>query len=503
MSVYGDSSVDNIKRNRRNSDNISKINISSSGSTNDIGSDTGEETMPTTETKTNTNVKTSIKTNIKTKIDTKTDTSTTAAGAIYNYRKIIDLWLRKVSELQLQPSTSNPYNKGNKETVTAFINALLIHGIGEGRVKDYAQFCYRIHVIMHDLHIEKPLADLTREDVDKIAGVMINGKGWSYSTIAIALRTLKRLVHYAKHKEIAEGEGSYCEEVRHIHPDRYKSKAMKEEKVKATDLLTREEFLRLVETVPRISRYPARDRALLYVMYEFAARPSELLNMRVGNVIFHEGYAEITTTGKTGTKTLTVVMSYNALREWLEQHPLKNDPDAYLWYSRIRGRISYGRLREFVKRLAVEAGISPRKRVWLYLIRHTALTHVEKQFGSSITEIYGNWRKGSPVRNRYIHLATSDQREAVLRKYGLLKKEEDNNSNNSSSSSIVEMKRCYRCSNLNEPTARICRYCGLILDQRYALQLKNERDQKIKELEDRLARITEIVEELLQRNPPY
>ncbi|MEO9365048.1 MULTISPECIES: hypothetical protein [Candidatus Nitrosocaldus] len=33
-----------------------------------------------------------------------------------------------------------------------------------------------------------------------------------------------------------------------------------------------------------------------------------------------------------------------------------------------------------------EAGI--RKRVWLYLIRHTALTHVEKEYGSSISDIW-------------------------------------------------------------------------------------------------------------------
>ncbi|MEM4365922.1 MAG: tyrosine-type recombinase/integrase [Candidatus Nitrosocaldus sp.] len=119
---------------------------------------------------------------------------------------------------------------------------------------------------------------------------------------------MKRLIHFAKHKEIAQGEGSYCEEVAHIRPDRYKRQAMKRESVRATDLLTREEFLRMVEAVAKVSRYPARDRALLYVMYEFAARPSELLNMRIGNLRFYEGYAEVTTEGKTGVKTLTLVL---------------------------------------------------------------------------------------------------------------------------------------------------------------------------------------------------
>ncbi|MEM4275694.1 MAG: site-specific integrase [Candidatus Nitrosocaldus sp.] len=350
------------------------------------------------------------------------------------------------------------------------------------------------------------IANLTREDIDRIASTIVNRKGWSLSTITIALRTLKRLVHYAKEGEIAEGEGNYCEEVANIKPDRYKRQAMKRETVRVTDLLTKEEFLKLIEAVPRISRYPARDRALLYVMYEFAARPSELLNMRIGNLIFYDGYVEVTSEGKTGVKTLTLVISYNALREWYEQHPLKNDPNAYLWYSKQKNkqgeyRVSYQRLRVFLKRLAEEAGI--RKRVWLYLIRHTALTHVEKEYGSSITEMYGNWRRGSPIRNRYIHLASSDQREAVLKRYGLLA---NNNSSNGSNSngSIIEPKRCYRCNTLNEPNAYICKYCGLILDTRYAMQRKREEEgkreeERIRELEDRLAKVTALVEELLRR----
>ncbi len=72
----------------------------------------------------------------------------------------------------------------------------------------------------------------------------------------------------------------------HIHPDRYKKRAEKEEeKVKATDLITREEFDRMIECIPKISRYPIRDKAMLYFMYEFAARPSELLKMRLKDLM--------------------------------------------------------------------------------------------------------------------------------------------------------------------------------------------------------------------------
>ncbi len=49
--------------------------------------------------------------------------------------------------------------------------------------------------------------------------------------------------------------------------------------------------------------------------------------------------------------------------------------------------------RVFIKELARVANISKKKDVWLYLFRHSALTEYEKTYGSSITEVYGNWIK--------------------------------------------------------------------------------------------------------------
>ncbi len=399
--------------------------------------------------------------------------------SIHNYRKGLERYLLKIDTLE----------DNDKRIVLAFINALNISGIGLAKQINYAQFSYEILKIKSNLKIEKSIKEVSREEVDRIANVMINDKGWGYSTITIALRTLKRLIHYAKHREIADGNNiKYCYEVQHIHPDRYKKKAMKEETVKASDLLTKEEFLMLVDKVPKVSRYPKRDKALLYVMYEFAARPSELLNMRVGGVVFEESCVTITTIGKTGVKTLSLVLSYQSLREWLEEHPDKDNPEAWLWYSKPKGRISYGRLSKFVKDLAKASNI--KKKVWLYLFRHTALTHVEKEFGSSITEQYGNWRKGSPMRNVYTHLANSDQKEAILKKHGI---KED------SSNGMVTFRECYRCNTKNEPNARICKLCGLILDKEYANTIRNNQQEKIKELEEKIERLTMLFDELAKR----
>jgi len=409
--------------------------------------------------------------------------------SVYNYKQRLEYWLRRLEEAK--------FNSTNTVLVHRFVVALRLAGVGDARVINYMQFAYEILKIN-----DSDIKAWTREDVDRIASIIISKKGWSYATIAIALRTLKRLVHYAKHNTIADGNAiKYCYEVEHIHPDRYAKKANREEKVKATDLITREEFDRMVECIPRVSRYPIRDKAMLYVMYEFAARPGELLNMRLKDVDVKDNYVRITTTGKTGVKTLTLVLSYKPLMEWLEMHPLKDDPNAYLWYSKTKGRVSYGRLRVFIKELAKVAGISKKKDVWLYLFRHSSLTEYEKTYGSAITEVYGNWVKGSPIRNRYIHLANSDQHNAVLKRYGIL----DNNNSNSNTT-ILEPIRCHRCNTINEPTAKVCYNCSLILDKRFALELskkeeevKKATDDKIRMLGNEVKELRAIIEELTRR----
>jgi site-specific recombinase XerD len=391
-----------------------------------------------------------------------------SSNDLYGYNTKLKRFLERIKDSSF----------ANKDTVLKFIDALKVYGVGTAKLINYAQFSYEVLKVN-----DKPLSEWSRDDVNFVMSKFME-KSWSGSTLKIACRTLRRLIHYAKYGEIADGNNiKYCYEVEHLHPDRYERRD-KREVVKANDLLTKEEFLRLVDKVPKVSRYPARDKALLYVMYEFASRPSELLNMKIKGVRFYDNYCEITTHGKTGVKTLALVLSYQPLREWLEAHPEKDNPEAWLWYSKPKGRISYDRLRIFLKKLAKEANI--KKRVWLYLIRHTALTNVEKEYGSSIAEIYGNWRKGSPIRNRYIHLANSDQREAVLRKFGL----------KVDSSNIIDFRECYRCNTKNEPNARICKLCGLILDQKYANSIRNNQQEKIKELEEKIEKLTILFNEL-------
>lgn len=388
---------------------------------------------------------------------------------IYNSRRKVETWKRTMAA-----------HGENGKVVVKFLDRLKFLGKSYTRIADYA-FCCNVILKINNA---KQLKDWDKEDCQNVVNEIVD-KNYCNSMKASLLRTVKKIVHFAKTDEIIEKKDGtdYCAEVRWIVPGSFRDKY---EKIKHSDLLTEEEFLRFIEAIPRASRNTRRDTALYYVGKEGAYRPGELLNMRINGVEFKDNYCTVTTYGKTGAKTLTLVLSYKPLLEWMNEHPERENPDAYLWYEDNRdGRLSYDQLSRLTRRITEAAGL--KKRVWLYLLRHTQLTEVEKQFGSSITDRYGNWTRGSTMRSRYVHLANSDQEKAVLKKYGLLKEDQEE--------SLLKPKSCPRCSEQNSPDKKRCTRCGFILDRELAMKYAIREQNASRSFDRRLKRVEQVLKQ--------
>jgi integrase len=65
-----------------------------------------------------------------------------------------------------------------------------------------------------------------------------------------------------------------------------------------------------------------------------SARPHEVLNLKIKDIIFKrigdKQYAECLVNGKTGTRHLPVIDSLPYVKEWLNVHPQRNNPNRYL-----------------------------------------------------------------------------------------------------------------------------------------------------------------------------
>ena len=327
-----------------------------------------------------------------------------------------------------------------------FLDKLRLAGKRDGRIVYYAD---RLSPILHlfETKFDAPVSlnDAAKADCESVLSEIISCEMIKGETKKAYAMALLRLVHYAKTGEIGDrDENPYVPEVSWIKPSKYLDRS--EESVRSEDLLTSDEMVGILSQISN-----RHDRAMYWVLFEGAFRVGELLNIRIGGVEFRDGHVRVTTHGKTGTKRVTLVLSFQPLLDWLVDHPGRDDPDAFLWTrSRDCSKASYSYVRTHLKRYAADAGVS--KRVWPYLLRHTQLTLLAKKLSDHTLSAYGNWSARSNMSKRYVHLSGKDVDDAILEIHGI--KDE------TARSEIITLQSCARCGAQNTPDMCRCTKCG-------------------------------------------
>ncbi len=370
----------------------------------------------------------------------------------------------------------------NGEVALRFLDHLGTLGLSVGRVTKYAG---HLPVLLREIDLD--LKAMSRKDVERVVA-WINSRPQKEWTKHDKKLTLRKIVQYAKRGSCAKGT-SLPKEVSWISL----TVNEKDSRVTPESLLTPDEFSAIVNATTN-----KRDRAMVYVLFEAALRPGELLTMFVGSVAFKDGYCLVTANGKTGIKRIPLIVSYKPLLEWLQEHPLRNNPNAPLWCalaSNYAGdRLSYRYFRAVIKRLAEKADL--KKDVWPYLYRHTTLTAMAKVFTESRLEQFAGWTFGSKMTRRYVHFSARDLESAMLELHGLKPAERANG--------MPTLIECSRCGNKN-PFGNIrCSFCGMILDRETAertqeLEQKSgeELQRKNEELQTRLEKLETVISSLL------
>lgn len=363
------------------------------------------------------------------------------------------------------------FSEENSKIILDFLEACKIRGKSYARLTSYGDQAIMIFKLYNNT---TQLNKFTKSDVEQIVS-KIRDSNYAGNTKMLMALTLKRLVHFALHREIIEknldAKKDYDDMVDWVTPTRFMDKW---DKIQAKDLLTDQEILDLITaTKKRGGKYTKRNIAMLFCLLEGAYRPAELLQIKIGGVEFFDDHLKIYTHGKTGPKTLTLVSSYPAIKEWISEHPKSDDLESWLWWqNNEEGRVSYTTFRLFIKRVAKESGL--KKRVWTYLFRHTALTQYSKKLGN-VAKVYGNWSSSSTMLSRYEHLADSDQANSILALHGLKK--------NDDSQSILFSKICERCKERNSADKSHCSKCGNILSKKLAQEREARKMDSMKKLE--------------------
>ncbi|MEM2276639.1 MAG: site-specific integrase, partial [Thermoproteota archaeon] len=247
-------------------------------------------------------------------------------------------------------------------------------------------------------------------------------------------------------------------------------------------LITEDEIQRMLSKATN-----ARDRAFLMMLYDAGLRPSEILNLKIKNVNFDEYGAYLIVNGKTGPRRVRLLDSVTALAEWLNDHPQKDNPEAPLWVGMWTKNYlkpwDYAAANKMVKRLAAEAGI--KKRVWLYLFRHTSATRRAAKIPEPVMCQHYGWVLGSDMPSTYVHLSGRDVDSALLRLKGVNVEEKGREG--------LSPKVCPRCREENSPALSFCRRCGAPLDLKVALELDEKKNSEIAELKDMMKELCKLI----------
>jgi integrase len=137
---------------------------------------------------------------------------------------------------------------------------------------------------------------------------------------------LLRFFKWLYNPDVEPDKRSKPEVIQNIPQLRRKEKSI----YKPTDLWTQEDDSLFLKYCPN-----PRDRCYHAMSRDSAARPHELLKLRIKDVIFKltpdkKQYAEILVNGKTGTRHIPLINSIPYIKDWISQHPQSGNPNSIL-----------------------------------------------------------------------------------------------------------------------------------------------------------------------------
>lgn len=218
----------------------------------------------------------------------------------------------------------------------------------------------------------------------------------------------------------------------------------------------------------------ARNKALFAVQFEGGFRPHcELFEMRVGDVNDSEFGVDIEVDGKTGQRSVSLILALPYLNRWLgDHHPRPNDEDAYLWVKSNGERMSYTTFSRYFKRAAdridLEKPATPKN---FRKSNATWLARLGKN-ESFIEDRHGRERNSDAI-SHYIAMYGEDRAKEYAAMHGHDIETEDPQD--------YTPVQCPRCQKQTPQDKGVCMWCNQALDLGTSEELK-EAEKTIKDL---------------------
>ncbi len=197
----------------------------------------------------------------------------------------------------------------------------------------------------------------------------------------------------------------------------------------------------------------ARDKALISVLYDSDCRIGELLTLRIKNVEFDDYGGVLLVNGKMGQRRVRIIHSVQRLQTWLDEHPVRRNPEAFVFCSLSnsnRGaQLVYEAISRMLRKVRQSSGVV--KKVNPHAFRHARATLLAQHLTDAQLKQHFGWRADSRMASVYIHLSGKDVDPALAKLAGI----EDEQP----ATQARKMKTCERCKTVNSPESPRCKQC--------------------------------------------
>ena len=240
-----------------------------------------------------------------------------------------------------------------------------------------------------------------------------------------------------------------------------------------------------------------RNKAILTLLWDFNARPHEITLMRINNLRLREKYGEgeVLYEAKTGSGPILLTFSFPYVRDWLNEHPFKNEPNSRLVCNLTTGgpvkpNSIWDMMRQLkikIKRLLDNNEITDAKererlqylvntKKWNpYCIRHSSITNDSDYLPEYALKKKVRWSMNSRQGSRYIkNRMGNDLKEKILEQNGIIL-----DTSRVKKSTVID---CPRCQLINQLENKYCSKCSYPLKPEAYEELKEKEENEIKRI---------------------
>ena len=148
--------------------------------------------------------------------------------------------------------------------------------------------------------------------------------------------------------------------------------------LKLPDVLSIIEIDMIVAAIDLSSKHGERNRAIIETLYSCGLRVSELINLKISNIQFIEGYLKVTGKGNKerlapiGSKAIKYISLY--INEVRVHQKIKKDQQDYVFINNRGSKLTRVMIFTIIKKLVTISGIQ--KKISPHTFRHSFATHL-------------------------------------------------------------------------------------------------------------------------------